>query len=147
MGRLSLSGGLQVYLDANILIHSAEGHPVFMDGVDRITAALDAGRIQGISSELSYAEVLVKPLREKNNHVIAIFDELFRNHAFVEMIPITRPILRIAAELRGTIKVKLPDAIQIATALSRNCRYFATQEERLRMLNGMTRVSLADLDP
>jgi predicted nucleic acid-binding protein len=66
MGSLSDLGGASVYLDANVFIYFLEGFAPASDFLGRLFAEIDAGRIRGVTSELTLAELLVKPIRDAN---------------------------------------------------------------------------------
>ncbi len=52
-----------------------------------------------ISSELTYMEVMVQPVKQDNQALIAKYEQLFAN--FVKLQPITLPILKQATEYRA----------------------------------------------
>jgi predicted nucleic acid-binding protein len=52
----------------------------------------------------------------------------------LEVIPISRDILEEAARWRATTKLKLPDAIHLATALGSSCDSFLTNDDVFRGL-------------
>ncbi|HPO12257.1 MAG TPA: PIN domain-containing protein [Candidatus Hydrogenedentes bacterium] len=51
--------------------------------------------------------------------------------AALEVVPISDNILEIAAELRATTRLKLPDAIHMATAIVTNCTSFLTNDRSI----------------
>ena len=63
MGRLTGLTG-PVYLDANIFIYALEGYPDFQARITILLEAMDHQEIEALTSELTLAEVLVKPFRE-----------------------------------------------------------------------------------
>ena len=52
---------------------------------------------------------------------------------------------RTAARLRATHSLRTPDAIQMATALQAGASFFLTNDRRLRSIEGMTVLVVADL--
>jgi predicted nucleic acid-binding protein len=69
MGRVSAELGQRVYLDANIFIYAVEGFAAHAASIQALLAAMDAGEIIAVTSELTVAEVLVKPLKDQNQAV------------------------------------------------------------------------------
>ncbi len=53
--------GKRVYLDANVFVYAIEGYPQFADGIRELFRKVDQGQVEAITSELTLAEVLVKP--------------------------------------------------------------------------------------
>jgi predicted nucleic acid-binding protein len=49
------------------------------------------------------------------------------------MVPIERSILIEAAGLQAKVKLRLPDAIHIATAIAADCRTVLSNDRRLRV--------------
>lgn len=68
---------VRVYLDANVLIYTVEAIEPFRTQLDLLAGALDDGRLQGVTSELTIAEVMVKPLASTDQKVIAEYQRLF----------------------------------------------------------------------
>lgn len=64
-------------------------------------------------------EVLVLPLRNVDTSLIADYEQLLFSSE-IQLIPISKSVLREAANLRATTNLKTPDAIHAATALSVN---------------------------
>ena len=61
------------------------------------------------------------------------------------MAPITQSILREAARLRATTKLKTPDAIHAATASEAGCVLFITNDAGFRGVLNLSLVILKDL--
>jgi predicted nucleic acid-binding protein len=147
MGRLSLSTRQRVYLDTNVLIHLIEGLTSHAAQIDLLSRAIDAGGVTCVTSELSLAEVLVLPLAKGQTALIQQYNELIGTNSKLEVLPITRPILVSAAAVRTDYRVKLPDAIHVASALAFGCTYFLTQDKDFQNTSLPGVVTLADLDP
>lgn len=125
------------YLDANAIIQSVEvdGRPLAS-----LTRHVEQGALRLHTSELTLAEVLVKPLREGAANLIRLYEGLLTPSEALSVLPITREILRASAELRAGVGNKGPDAIHVATALSASCSVFISSDARLRLPEGMTRL-------
>ena len=104
-------------VDAGVLIAVLDGHDVHHDrALDAIAVVRDRGERLVVPAS-AYAEILVAPLRQgsaQGSAVDAFIDAL---PATVE--PATRAVARRAAELRARhgIRVRLPDALVVATAI------------------------------
>src|SRR6185295_6231339 len=85
----------------------------------RVLASLDAGDCSGVTSELSLAECLVKPLQMGRADVVQTYQAFLQESRFFSVVPISRELLAEAARLRAISRIKLPDAIHAATALQR----------------------------
>ena len=128
MGTVNASLGQTVYFDANIIIYAVEGFAVLEDQVKALLGALGSREIVGITSELTLAEVLVKPIRDGKVHLRRTYARFLQTTPAFQVIPIRRDILEGAAALQATTKLKLPDAIHLATSDIANCDSFLTND-------------------
>lgn len=135
MGRISSTLGQRVYFDTNIFIYAVEGFADYADQVQALLEALDTGEIVVVTSELTLAETLVKPVKEQNLTIEQAYRTFLTPTAALQVIPISRDVLEEAARLRATTKLKLPDAIQLATAIREQCDSFLTNDEMFKSLH------------
>ena len=136
MGILSAITNPIVYTDANIFIYAFEGVPAVAAELQIFFEALAVGKIKAVTSELSLAEVLVKPIADGRHDIRVLYERAVRDSAGLAVVPITRKILVRAAEVRAQLKLRLPDAIHVATAEIHNCGTFLTNDHELQKLPG-----------
>jgi len=144
MAILEVITGTKIYLDTNIFIYAIEGYTKFETELNELFEAFDAGNLQAITSELTLAEVLVKPLIDNNVKVCSAYENAIQSSQVLEVVPINRTILRQSARLRSTINIRLPDAIHAATAILNGCTTFLTNDKRLEALSGINVVVLSN---
>jgi predicted nucleic acid-binding protein len=115
----------RLYLDANILILLGEGRDERAALLTELAAAQPSGETPFLcTSELTLAEVLVKPYRENDDRLITQYENWMVPGGFIEIGPIHSSALRYAAVLRSQYKaIKLPDAIHISTAIGFGCSH------------------------
>ena len=77
MARIETLTG-RLYLDTNIFVYALEGYPVFRPILTSLFAAIDRGDIQAVTSELTLAEVLVKPLLDRSREREAAYLQALR---------------------------------------------------------------------
>jgi predicted nucleic acid-binding protein len=129
--------GAAIHLDANIVIFSVESREPWSRQLRPLFNELDRGSIRCMLSELTIAEALAKPIALGDELHLDGFRELFAPDSVLEMLPVERAVLTLAAEIRGRLKLKLFDAIHVATARLAGCHHSLTQDERLgRALGG-----------
>lgn len=108
--------GASVYLDANILIRMTEGVEEERNALHAVLSEYVALGAVFITSELTFTEVLVHPIRFKRQDRIERYHRLLSE--FVEPKPVSREVLLTAARLRADLpSLRTPDAIHTATAL------------------------------
>ncbi|NET38343.1 MAG: type II toxin-antitoxin system VapC family toxin [Cyanothece sp. SIO1E1] len=145
MGILTPIQGERIYLDTNIWIHMFEDVGDFSQALTALFNAIDTGTFTAITSELTLAEVLVKPIQNNNTAQQEIYAEALTSTDTLSVIPIERSILVQAAQIRGTTKLKLPDAIHVATAISNQCTTLLTNDKQLQNFSALPVVLLSQL--
>jgi predicted nucleic acid-binding protein len=101
-----------VVLDASVLIAFFSSRDVHHHDATAVVRSLLAQRRSLLISAVTYAEILVHPLRQSNESAI---DE-FLERARISIVPMDRAIAAAAARLRAFDALKLPDAMTCATA-------------------------------
>lgn len=122
----------RIYVDSNIFIRAFEGPPD-----DQITQGLvslfglsgERRRQAFVTSQMTLAEMLVHPIRI--NHLTRQLQYkalLSASNNWLQVFPVSRGVLIEAATLRVTEKLKLPDAIHLATAIQGDCGHILTAD-------------------
>lgn len=142
---ISRLAGKSVYIDTNCLIYLVEGHARYRPALEPLINAITQGSILGITSELTVAEVLVKPIADRRPDAVMVYKQLLANGEPFSLIPISLTILELSATLRGTYPVKLADAIHLVTAIDQGCTAFVTNDKGIRSLPSLDILCLDDL--
>jgi predicted nucleic acid-binding protein len=130
---LIVRAGATVYLDTNPLIYLTEGNPAFKASIEKLFAQFDKAQAQFVTSELAFTEVLVHPLRNHDNELVAIYERLF--DTLVQPLPVSREVLIYAAQLRAdTPSLRTPDAIHLATATLAKADAFVSGDAGIKEL-------------
>uniref|UniRef100_B8HZM5 Ribonuclease VapC n=1 Tax=Cyanothece sp. (strain PCC 7425 / ATCC 29141) TaxID=395961 RepID=B8HZM5_CYAP4 len=143
MALLNAIQGDRVYLDTNIWIYALEGYPAFSQELTNLFQAIDQGNLSAVTSELSLAELLVKPIQTLDVAQQDTYKQAITSSQYLSVIPVQRDILINAAILRATTSLKLPDAIHAATALITQCSTFLTNDQRFQTITGLKAVLLS----
>ncbi len=145
MGSLTLPNSGEVYVDANTVIYSVDGNPIYRPLCIPIWQGAQMGVFTVVSSELILVETLVSPLRSGDAIQFERRKSLW-DRENVSLLPITRDILLEAARLRAAIPgLKTPDAIHAATAISHNCALFVSNDAGFRRIPNLPLVLLDDV--
>jgi predicted nucleic acid-binding protein len=140
---INLSG--RIYLDTNIFVYALEGYEEFRPRLTTLFETIDRGSLRAVTSELTLAEVLVKPLLDRSRERESAYNQALRSSPALDIVPVTREVLVAAARLRAEHGLKLPDAIHAATAQLSDCQQFLTNDTRLRNLPRLTVLLLSQL--
>jgi predicted nucleic acid-binding protein len=123
--------GDSIYLDTNIVILAIEEGNAWLDVLRSLFEAIDERAIRSVTSELTLAEVLAKPLSLGDQELIDKYDRLLAPDSPLNTMPIDRSVLRVAAQFQSQFGIKLMDSIHVATAHLTKCEFFLTQDQRL----------------
>jgi predicted nucleic acid-binding protein len=104
-----------VYIDTMTLIYTVERFPAYWPLLEPMWRAAQAGTVEIVSSELTLMEAMVGPLKSGNTTLEKAFEQVLLGTE-MRLLPITQAILREAARLRATTKLRTPDALHAATA-------------------------------
>ena len=133
-------------MDTNIFIYAIEGYPEYQSILTSLFSLFDEGTYSAVTSELTLAEVLIKPMKENKKEIQQLFEELLRPSDVLTISTIDRQILIDAAKIRASSDaILLPDAIHLASARNQNCSSFITNDKRLRKIDSFQVVILSEL--
>lgn len=144
MGRLTLQHGSRVYLDTAPIIYSVEKNPDYWPLVQDVWQAVENGDIEIFTSELTLLEVLVHPVRNKDEDLAKAYSDLLLGSE-VQLVPISISVLTEAAGLRATLNLKTRDAIHGASALLSGCDQLIANDDSFRRLTNISVTLLSDL--
>ena len=97
-----------------------------------------------VCSDLVVLETLVKPFREHDAVVEAVFRSLFESSE-VMLHPTTRSLWEETAWPRADTDLKTPDALHAAAAMSHECTLVVTSDGEFRRVRALSVVALDDL--
>ena len=125
---------VRFYLDTNILISAFENNDSVAKKLLELFSINENAKSHFLTtSEMTLAEVMVDPLRKRNERLIDLYDNLTIGNALIHVGTVSREVLWSAAVLRAEHSaLRLPDAIHLATAMLFGCSYFLTADSRLR---------------
>jgi len=126
-----------VALDTQIFIYFIEEDGRYLPLIKPLFEAIDSGVLLAVTSGLSLMEVLVVPYRSGNAALADRYESLLTHSRGLRFIEVDRHVLKAAAQLRATFKLKSPDAIQVAAALVGDCTSFLTNDRRICVVPGL----------
>jgi predicted nucleic acid-binding protein len=144
LGLLTDVGEGPVALDSAIFIYFIERNPRFLSIVRPIFAAIGEGRLEAVTSSLTLLETLVLPLRIGNEVLARQYERFLTGSRGLRLVPIDLSLLREAAHVRATTRLKTPDSLQVASALSAGCPVLVTNDDRIDELPALHILQLED---
>ncbi|MCE9613678.1 MAG: type II toxin-antitoxin system VapC family toxin [Lentisphaerae bacterium] len=104
-------------LDTNILIYLFEDHPQYGKLAEFVIAQAAAGVFAAVITPITVAELLVKPLAEGRSDVASRYRSALRHLRNITLTELSADTASMAAALRATYKLPLPDMFQAAACL------------------------------
>ncbi|MCC7492391.1 MAG: PIN domain-containing protein [Fimbriimonadaceae bacterium] len=136
--------GRRVYVDTMVAIYAVERMVPYERQLAPLWEAVAAGAVQAVTSELTMMETMVKPYREGDAELVALYAEFLEQLTALQ--PVDRRILDRAARLRATVRaLRTPDAIHAATAIETGHLSVLTNDARFSQIPGLTVHLVADL--
>lgn len=127
-----MTSSARLYLDTNILILFKEVQVPERDMLVNFFKACQRSGNTPVTSALTYSELLVKPLASGNRELIETYEGWMGGGFWLETVPISQNVLLIASLVRAhSRKIKLPDAIHLASALTSACNIFLSADAGL----------------
>lgn len=119
----------RLYLDTNMLIALAEGADDLSRTLWELVGSQKPDERFLCTSELTLAELVVRPYREKDDKLLRLYDNWLVSGGIFEVAPIDKPILWGAAIIRAQYStIKLPDAIHLSTAIRMGCGHLLSAD-------------------
>jgi predicted nucleic acid-binding protein len=144
MGVIDAYHGKRVYLDTNFFIYALENFPPAASAVARIGQMIQDGELTAFTSELTLAETLVVPTRNRDQRLIDLYSDFISSRDGLTVVPVTRQVWVDAAQVRASSSLKLPDAVHVATARQMACEAFLTNDRGFSTLSGLAVLYLDD---
>ena len=112
----ALPPGGRVTVDSAPIIYFLEGHPHFAPRYAPLFERAEAGNYELVIATVTLAEVLTGPLRTGNEALAQQYRRALTVRPAWHLADLTASIAHRAARLRGLFGLRLPDAVQVATA-------------------------------
>ena len=123
-----------VLIDSAPVIYVLEGHPEFGPRFKPLFEAHEAGHLRFAVTTMTIAEVLTGPFQAADDALARRYRAILESW---EPIPLDLDIAESAARLRASLRLKLADAVQAASALAINAAALVTHDRdfsRMRSL-------------
>lgn len=125
----------QYALDTMCFIYLFEANQVYFNKVEKLFKQIEQNKIQASTSIISLIEVLSSPAIENNLQLKAKYQNFFYTMPNLKLVDVSHEQAKTAATLRRKYKIRTPDAIQLATAITQKADYFITNDKQLKKIN------------
>lgn len=129
-----LSEGATVLVDTAPWIYLLEDHVEFAPRFMGLFEAAERGQIQLALSTISLAEVLTGPYRAGQTALAKRYETALTAY---QVLPLSASVAVLAAQLRVQYRLKLPDAVQLASALDMGAAALVTHDRDFSCVQGL----------
>jgi predicted nucleic acid-binding protein len=112
-------------IDSAPIIYVLEGRPKLADRFRPLFAAHDGGQFRFAATTITLAEVLTGPLQAGDEELAQRYRAVLESWQIVDL---NTQIAETAARLRASLKLKLADAVQAASAITINADAIVTHD-------------------
>ncbi len=127
--------GALVLVDSAPIIYVLEQHPRFATRFQRLFERHAAGELEFAVTTMTIAEVLTGPLGAGEEALAKRYRAVMESW---QVVTLTVEIAESAARWRAASKLKLPDAIQVASALAINADALVTHDRDFSRIRSLT---------
>lgn len=125
----------RLYLDTNILIELNEGEGTERPRLEQLLARGARSGMSFATSALTISELLVKPYRDRKLDLARTYYALSQGLEWLSVVPVSDEVMDLAALVRARYsKLKLPDAIHLASAARYRCQAFLSADQGIEDL-------------
>jgi predicted nucleic acid-binding protein len=125
-------------LDSAPIIYFLEGHPELGPRFTPLFEAHAAGRLRFAVTTITIAEIMTGPLRAADEALARRYRAILESWRVVEL---DVGIAESAARLRASLRLKLPDAVQAASALAINADALVTHDRDFSRVHSLRVIS------
>jgi len=136
----------KLYLDSAPVIYYVQGVEPFFPVVDRVFQQIELGVLAALTSPVTLGECLVLPFRTGDTALQQSFVDLLTITEGISLLNIDVIVGQRAADVRARYGLKLPDALQIATALEAGCQAFLTNDAQLKRVTELKVLVISELE-
>jgi len=128
----AIPSGALVVVDSAPIIYFLEDHRTLAARFAALFERAAAGDVGIAISAITLAEVLAGPLRAGHEVLAETYRTALTQGQGWSVVPVTEQIAVSAARFRATYRLKLPDALQVATVLAIGAYALVTHDRDFR---------------
>lgn len=134
--------GKIVGLDTMLFIYHIEDNPKYAAITERLFDTIEHGSCKAVTSILTLIELLIKPKREGNLIAVGDYRDMILTFPNLMVMDVNLRVSDIASDMRAKYRIRMPDAIQIASAIVGGSQSFITNDEGLKKVKDVNIILL-----
>jgi predicted nucleic acid-binding protein len=137
----AIPDGATVVVDSAPVIYFLENHARLAQRFAPVFERAEAGTLRVVASAITLAEVVSGPLASGNELLAERYRTAIESGTGWSVMPVTAALAMTAARLRTRYRLRLPDAIQLATAVACGAWALVTHDRDFRKVRDVRVVS------
>lgn len=121
-----------VFVDTMVFIYLLEQNSKYFQLAKSALDAIESGKVSGVTSAITIAEILTSPAQLLDTQAMLDYELFLSNFPNLTLHPVDESMARQIATIRASTRLKLPDAIQIATAIHAGADMIVSNDKRWR---------------
>jgi predicted nucleic acid-binding protein len=142
---LNLQPGQKIFVDTAPLVYLMEGQGLRAEKVAGLLELSTKVNATWVTSLVTYMEILVLPTREGQAALAGKYRDFLTNSDQISLHPLDVAVADVAVELRARHRLKVPDAVQLATARVSGADLILTNDRSWAVVPGPRIVCVDDL--
>jgi predicted nucleic acid-binding protein len=142
---IDLFGGEIIGVDTSPFIYFFEKKEAYLNYLRSFFKACSEGKFEIVTSTVTLSEILVNPYKNQKDDLVDNYLEVLLNSKGIRIINIDVAVSKLSAKLRSIYSLKTPDAIQIASSIISNAKYFLTNDKSLKKISEIEILILDDI--
>lgn len=135
-----------IALDTNVFIYYFEENKRFFNKTAKIFKFVEQGEYRAVSSVITMIEILTFPKKHGDYLLVKEYSEALANFPNLEFVNVDWEIADLSSSIRAKYGLTTPDAIQIASALVKEAKYFLTADKVFKKIKEIKIKLLQDKD-
>jgi predicted nucleic acid-binding protein len=139
-----LAAHKRIGIDTAPFIYLWERNPAYLALSQTLFNHLKQPQVQGFTSIITLIEVCVQPQRQGRLELVRIYQQALLHSKQITTVFVDVSIAQRAMALRAQYHIRVPDALQIATALESEATALFTNDRRLSKIPDLQVFVLAE---
>ena len=141
----AFNGATRIFLDTAPVIYYIERNSSYFAIVQPVFQGIQSHTFEAVTSPITLAECLILPTRQGLFALQQEFSAAIANGENTIFQTIDAAVGQKTAEMRVKCSLKLPDALQIGTAIVAGCDVFLTNDAGLKRVQKLRIVMIEDI--
>ena len=117
-------------LDTMVFSYHLSDHPQYAPLTQVILEAVESGAVPAVTSTMTLAELLTMAARTDDRRAMEEYELYLTHFPNLQLIPLGVEVARQAALIRAETSLRMPDAVQVATARIAGADMIVTNDRR-----------------